>query len=87
MKKRFSFVEPALHCLYQANPPRSWALQMVMNPWFDRITMFVILINCVTLGMYRPCEDGPDCTTYRCYILSIIDHSIFVYFSLEMVIF
>ncbi|VDN57760.1 unnamed protein product [Dracunculus medinensis] len=80
------FVEPALHCLYQANPPRSWALQMVMNPWFDRITMFVILINCVTLGMYRPCEDGPDCTTYRCYILSIIDHSIFVYFSLEMIV-
>lgn len=80
------FAEPALRCFYQARPPRKWALQMVMSPWFDRITMAVILINCVTLGMYRPCEDGPDCDTYRCRILDIIDNCIFVYFAIEMVI-
>ncbi|CAG9531711.1 unnamed protein product [Cercopithifilaria johnstoni] len=80
------FTEPALHCLRQAVPPRSWALRMVMNPWFDRITMFVILINCVTLGMYRPCEDNDNCTTYRCYVLSTTDHVIFAYFALEMMI-
>uniref|UniRef100_A0A915PZY9 Ion transport domain-containing protein n=1 Tax=Setaria digitata TaxID=48799 RepID=A0A915PZY9_9BILA len=80
------FTEPALHCLRQAVPPRSWALRMVMNPWFDRITMIVILINCVTLGMYRPCEDNDNCTTYRCYVLSTIDHVIFAYFALEMMI-
>ncbi|EFO82668.1 CRE-CCA-1 protein [Caenorhabditis remanei] len=80
------FAEPALRCFYQARPPRKWALQMVMSPWFDRITMAVILINCVTLGMYRPCEDGPDCDTYRCQILDIIDNCIFVYFAIEMVI-
>ncbi|CAI2356326.1 unnamed protein product [Caenorhabditis sp. 36 PRJEB53466] len=80
------FAEPALRCLYQARPPRKWALQMVMSPWFDRITMAVIMINCVTLGMYRPCEDGPDCNTYRCQILDIIDNCIFVYFAIEMVI-
>ncbi|VDN07448.1 unnamed protein product [Thelazia callipaeda] len=80
------FTEPALHCLHQAVPPRSWALRIVMNPWFDRITMLVILINCVTLGMYRPCEDNNNCTTYRCYILSITDHAIFAYFACEMII-
>nr|pir hypothetical protein C54D2.5 - Caenorhabditis elegans [Caenorhabditis elegans] len=80
------FAEPALRCFYQARPPRKWALQMVMSPWFDRITMAVIMINCVTLGMYRPCEDGPDCDTYRCQILDIIDNCIFVYFAFEMVI-
>uniref|UniRef100_A0A1I7USK1 Voltage-dependent T-type calcium channel subunit alpha n=1 Tax=Caenorhabditis tropicalis TaxID=1561998 RepID=A0A1I7USK1_9PELO len=80
------FAEPALRCFYQARPPRKWALQMVMSPWFDRITMAVILINCVTLGMYRPCEDGPDCNTYRCQILDVIDNCIFVYFAIEMVI-
>ncbi|MCP9265401.1 Voltage-dependent T-type calcium channel subunit alpha-1I [Dirofilaria immitis] len=80
------FTEPALHCLHQTSPPRSWALRMVMNPWFDRITMLVILINCVTLGMYRPCEDNDNCTTYRCYVLSTIDHIIFAYFTLEMMI-
>ncbi|KAK6111561.1 Ion transport family protein [Brugia pahangi] len=80
------FTEPALYCLRQAVPPRSWALRMVMNPWFDRITMFVILVNCVTLGMYRPCEDNDNCTTYRCYVLSTIDHIIFAYFAIEMMI-
>lgn len=84
-KSKLRLTEPALHCLRQAVPPRSWALRMVMNPWFDRITMIVILINCVTLGMYRPCEDNDNCTTYRCYVLSTIDHIIFAYFALEMV--
>ncbi|CAJ0954197.1 unnamed protein product, partial [Mesorhabditis belari] len=80
------FVEPALHCLKQASAPRSWALTAVMSPWFDRITMAVIVLNCITLGMYRPCEDGDDCTTYRCVALDIVDQIIFVYFTLEMVI-
>jgi len=57
-----------------------------MSPWFDRLTMIVIFINCVTLGMYRPCEDGNDCRTYRCYILATIDHLIFVYFAGEMLV-
>lgn len=81
----FRYVEPSLLCLRQAKIPRSWTLTMVMNPWFDRLTMIVILINCVTLGMYRPCEDGADCHTYRCQLLSLIDHLIFGYFALEMV--
>ncbi|KAI6201313.1 Voltage-dependent calcium channel T type alpha-1 [Aphelenchoides besseyi] len=80
------FVEPALGCLKQTQAPRSWALQMVMNPWFDRLTMLVILLNCITLGMYRPCEDGADCTTYRCYVLNVLDHMIFAYFAAEMLI-
>ncbi|CAJ0564538.1 unnamed protein product, partial [Mesorhabditis spiculigera] len=80
------FVEPALHCLKQSQAPRSWALKAVMSPWFDRITMAVIFINCVTLGMYRPCEDGDDCQTVRCQILDVVDWLIFVYFTLEMVV-
>uniref|UniRef100_A0A7E4V1W1 Voltage-dependent T-type calcium channel subunit alpha n=1 Tax=Panagrellus redivivus TaxID=6233 RepID=A0A7E4V1W1_PANRE len=78
------FVEPALGCLKQAQWPRSWALRMVTNPWFDRLTMGVILLNCITLGMYRPCEDNADCKTYRCYVLSLTDHMIFGYFAAEM---
>ncbi|CAD5222212.1 unnamed protein product [Bursaphelenchus xylophilus] len=80
------FVEPSLYCLKQAQPPRSWTLKMVMNPWFDRLTMIVIMLNCITLGMYRPCEDGPDCNTYRCFVLGLVDHMIFLYFAAEMVI-
>uniref|UniRef100_A0A0N4ZXQ5 Voltage-dependent T-type calcium channel subunit alpha n=1 Tax=Parastrongyloides trichosuri TaxID=131310 RepID=A0A0N4ZXQ5_PARTI len=80
------FVEPALHCFSQTKVPRKWCLKMVTNPWFDRLTMFVIIINCITLGMYRPCEDGPGCNSYRCQLLSMVDHMIFIYFALEMVI-
>lgn len=33
--------------------------------------MLVILLNCVTLGMYQPCVDD-QCLTNRCKILQVI---------------
>ncbi len=33
--------------------------------------MTVILLNCVTLGMFQPCEDNTDCDTRRCKILKV----------------
>ena len=48
--------------------------------------MLVILINCITLGMYQPCEDGSDCVTVRCRILDGFDHAIFAFFALEMIV-
>ncbi|GMT06677.1 hypothetical protein PENTCL1PPCAC_28851, partial [Pristionchus entomophagus] len=78
------FIEPSLFIFKQAKVPRSWCLQAVMSPWFDRVTMGVILINCITLGMFRPCEDGADCKTYRCQMLQLADHVIFAYFAFEM---
>lgn len=49
--------------------------------------MFVILVNCVTLGMYRPCEDNEDggCQSFRCKTLALIDDLIFGFFAIEMV--
>uniref|UniRef100_A0A5S6PYG9 Voltage-dependent T-type calcium channel subunit alpha n=1 Tax=Trichuris muris TaxID=70415 RepID=A0A5S6PYG9_TRIMR len=50
--------------------------------------MMVILINCVTLGMYRPCDEDSvsvACTTVRCRILATIDHMVFAFFAVEMV--
>lgn len=38
--------------------------------WFERISIMVILLNCVTLGMYQPCENI-DCTSDRCQILQV----------------
>lgn len=40
------------------------------NTWFERISIMVILLNCVTLGMYQPCENI-DCTSDRCQILQV----------------
>ncbi|KAK2820936.1 hypothetical protein Q5P01_023895 [Channa striata] len=47
--------------------------------------MLVILLNCVTLGMFHPCEDI-DCDSERCEILQVFDDFIFAFFAIEMVI-
>ncbi|CAJ1081166.1 voltage-dependent T-type calcium channel subunit alpha-1G [Xyrichtys novacula] len=47
--------------------------------------MLVILLNCVTLGMFHPCEDI-DCDSERCKILQDFDDFIFAFFAIEMVI-
>ncbi|KAL6111186.1 cacna1i [Pungitius sinensis] len=47
--------------------------------------MMVILLNCVTLGMYQPCENI-DCTSDRCQILQAFDAFIYIFFAMEMVI-
>ncbi len=46
--------------------------------WFERITMTVILLNCVTLGMYEPCADSEDtdCDTRRCKVLKVREQPI-----------
>ncbi|KAM5336265.1 voltage-dependent T-type calcium channel subunit alpha-1I [Glossophaga mutica] len=47
--------------------------------------MLVILLNCVTLGMYQPCDDM-DCLSDRCKILQVFDDFIFIFFAMEMVL-
>lgn len=47
--------------------------------------MCVILLNCITLGMYRPCHDDL-CTTARCRVLDGFDHFIFAFFAVELVV-
>ncbi|XP_028843520.1 voltage-dependent T-type calcium channel subunit alpha-1I isoform X2 [Denticeps clupeoides] len=72
-------------CLKQTTCPRSWCIRMVSSPWFERVSIMVILLNCVTLGMYQPCENI-DCTSDRCKILQAFDAFIYIFFALEMVV-
>ena len=53
--------------------------------WFERLTILVIIGNCVTLGAVDPCE-GDECLTLRCSSLQIADHFISAYFTVEMLI-
>ncbi|NXR11921.1 CAC1G protein, partial [Semnornis frantzii] len=53
--------------------------------WFERVSMLVILLNCVTLGMFHPCEDIA-CDSPRCRILQSFDDFIFAFFAVEMII-
>ncbi|CAH6775923.1 Cacna1g [Phodopus roborovskii] len=76
--------------LSQDSRPRSWCLRTVTasltpDTWFERISMLVILLNCVTLGMFRPCEDIA-CDSQRCRILQAFDDFIFAFFAVEMVV-
>nr|XP_033816543.1 voltage-dependent T-type calcium channel subunit alpha-1G isoform X3 [Geotrypetes seraphini] len=75
----------AFFYLSQDSRPRSWCLRIVCNPWFERCSMLVILLNCVTLGMFHPCEDIA-CTSQRCKILQGFDDFIFAFFAVEMMI-
>uniref|UniRef100_A0A8C4ZN52 Ion transport domain-containing protein n=1 Tax=Gadus morhua TaxID=8049 RepID=A0A8C4ZN52_GADMO len=72
-------------CLKQTTCPRSWCIRMPVSTWFERISIMVILLNCVTLGMYQPCENI-HCTSDRCQILQAFDAFIYVFFALEMVV-
>lgn len=60
-KPRASLSEPWCFC-------RSFS--WLFSTWFECVSMMVILLNCVTLGMYQPCEDM-DCLSDRCKILQV----------------
>ncbi|XP_032588774.1 uncharacterized protein LOC6585509 isoform X5 [Drosophila mojavensis] len=79
------FPEIAMKALTQYTRPRNWCLMLITNPWFERISILVILLNCITLGMYQPCVDD-TCLKPRCKILQIFDDIIFAFFALEMTI-
>lgn len=64
------FPEISLRYLRQDTRPRNWCLLLITNPWFERISILVILFNCITLGMYQPCVDD-ECVTNRCKILQV----------------
>ncbi|XP_018796930.1 PREDICTED: voltage-dependent T-type calcium channel subunit alpha-1G-like, partial [Bactrocera latifrons] len=79
------FPEISFLILSQDSRLRNWCLRLITNPWFERVSILVILFNCVTLGMYQPCEDE-KCVKLRCRVLQIFDDIIFVFFAIEMLI-
>jgi hypothetical protein len=79
------YVPIAFGYLKQDTRPRYWCLRMITSPWFERVSMLVIIVNCITLGMYQPCNDNP-CTSTRCVVLQYLDHIIYVFFAIEMFI-
>ncbi|KAK6301324.1 hypothetical protein J4Q44_G00294220 [Coregonus suidteri] len=47
--------------------------------------MLAILLNCVTLGMFQPCDDV-HCLNNRCSFLQALDDGIFAFFAVEMLV-
>ncbi|XP_049495096.1 voltage-dependent T-type calcium channel subunit alpha-1H-like [Panthera uncia] len=74
----------------QAAPQKAHLRASTLNStacrtWFEHVSMLVIMLNCVTLGMFRPCEDV-ECQSERCSILEAFDDFIFAFFAVEMII-
>uniref|UniRef100_A0A8C2F2C1 Voltage-dependent T-type calcium channel subunit alpha n=1 Tax=Cyprinus carpio TaxID=7962 RepID=A0A8C2F2C1_CYPCA len=67
---------------HQSTRPRSWCLALV-STWFERVSMLVILLNCVTLGMFQPCQDL-ECHSDRCSILQVT-HTYITHMVVKMV--
>uniref|UniRef100_A0A8C2XT26 Voltage-dependent T-type calcium channel subunit alpha n=1 Tax=Cyclopterus lumpus TaxID=8103 RepID=A0A8C2XT26_CYCLU len=59
-----------------ADPALRSDVLLNVSTWFERVSMMVILLNCVTLGMYQPCENI-DCSSDRCQILQMVALGIF----------
>lgn len=66
------------------NGLRALCISIYETPWFDRLTLTLIFLNCITLALYDPLD--PDCKTDRCKALEPIDKGLGIYFTLEMVI-
>eukprot|EP00062_Callorhinchus_milii_P024831 gi/632985161/ref/XP_007909522.1/ PREDICTED: voltage-dependent T-type calcium channel subunit alpha-1H-like [Callorhinchus milii] len=73
------------HALYFILLYTLWFSLIHQFTWFEHVSMLVILLNCVTLGMFQPCEDVA-CRSDRCTILKAFDDFIFAFFAVEMVI-
>lgn len=57
-------------CRAGVPPPPTLVLNSDAATWFEHVSMLVIMLNCVTLGMFRPCEDV-ECRSERCSILEV----------------
>lgn len=84
----------SLGCLSPTNPIRLAAATVVCNPWFERLTLLVILISSINLAIDEPrvptCSLLPDTDPDNCIALADYlqgaDYVITGYFVLEMVL-
>ncbi len=81
-----NYIPLAFYCLSQKSKPRYWLLKIMTSTWFEKLTMIIIIINCITMGMHQPCNDNNHCTNSKCFILKHIDDFIYAYFVFEMLI-
>lgn len=79
------YVRYSFNWLPQESEWRQICLRMIANPWFERVSMTAILLNCITLGMYHPCADE-ICLRPKCKMLQMFDDVIFAFFTVEMMI-
>ena len=64
---------------------RNWVRSVILlNPWFERFWLLIIIANCVVLAMEDPTDK--DCETERCKFTKIADYVFTNLFVVEMVL-
>ena len=53
-------------------------MQIVFNPWFDRVILLTIFANCISLAVEDPSLEEPD------PIIEVLDMIFLIIFSIEM---
>ena len=56
-------------CIHIHSPIRRLVITTVEHPYFDRLVMVVILLNCITLALFDPLDR--DCKTTRCQVRDV----------------
>lgn len=57
-------------------------ISLTLFNYFERLTILVILVNCVTLGLYDPFD--PECNSQKCQTLDALEKVIYAFFLAEM---
>jgi hypothetical protein len=52
-----SYADVSLFCCTVTNPIRQRVISIVLNPWFDRFILMVIIANCIFLALDDPGEE------------------------------
>eukprot|EP01065_Artemidia_motanka_P026535 TRINITY_DN3159_c1_g1_i1.p1 TRINITY_DN3159_c1_g1~~TRINITY_DN3159_c1_g1_i1.p1 ORF type:complete len:2044 (+),score=574.83 TRINITY_DN3159_c1_g1_i1:49-6180(+) len=63
---------------------RRYCRRLVYNPWFERVSLVVIVLNCITLSMEDPTDK--DCVNVRCKIAKRAEYAFIAIFTVEMAI-
>ena len=53
-------------------------MQIVFNPWFDRVILLTIFANCISLAVEDPSLEEPD------PVIEVLDLVFLIIFSIEM---
>ncbi|XP_066934051.1 voltage-dependent T-type calcium channel subunit alpha-1H-like isoform X1 [Clytia hemisphaerica] len=70
--------------LHKRNFFRRKLISLVGWRWFERIVILVIILNCIMLALYNPMDKY--CQTSRCSMLEKLEHFIFSFFLIEMLV-
>ena len=69
-------------CLACPGKIKSKSLDLLKNKWFDRIILFVIILNCITLALDDPLSKGTPLSNF----IVIADYVFMALFVIEMII-